>query len=136
MFDPYFTPPQMLELGVFDGAYFANGGAEDIPEEWLRRAARKNKYAPNVSQSREQWVQNGWITPEDPLGWFQWYCRYHMGRRIPGLDEWQIARWKSFGARHGGAVAALGGGDVTRRVRQRQSLLHWSHDPEPDVTSI
>lgn len=133
MFDPAFTPEQMLALGVFDGGYFANGGHEDIPEEWLRGASKKNRYAWNVSQSRKQWMENGWITPDDPLGWFQWYCRYHMGRRIPALDEWQIGRWRSFGARHGGAVRLLGGGDTTKRARQRQSLLHWAHDPEPDV---
>jgi hypothetical protein len=133
VFNPFYTPSEMLALGVFDGTYFSNGWHGDIPKQWIDDMSTENRYAPRVSQSRAEWEANGWITPEDPLGWFQWYCRYHMGRRIPELDAWQISRWSSFGARHGGAVRSLGSGDVTKRVRQRQSLLHWAHDPEPDV---
>ena len=127
-FSPFASPSALLRLGIFDGGYF-----RDDPDScpWDAVVAPVNLFARNVSQTRQQWIDNGWITPEDPLGWFQWYCRFHEGRRC-AVDDWQIGRWKSFGARHGGAVRSLGGRDVSRRARQRQSLLHWAHDPIPD----
>lgn len=125
MFTPFYTPQEMLALGVFDGKYFEDS-PDDIPSDWYVHPL--NKYAPNVGQSRAEWQAAGWINPLDPLGWFQWYVRYHFGRRVPGYDEWQIGRWASFGARHTAQIIKNGG----PRLRQRQGLLHWSHNPEPD----
>lgn len=129
-FQPFYTPKEMLRLGVFDGKYF-DDDPSCIPDDWVIKV--KNKYASNVGQTRDEWIASGWIRPEDPLGWFQWYVRYTLGRRIPVYDTWQINRWRSFGARHGAQVLKYGGGDVSRRARQRQGLLHWAHNPEPDV---
>lgn len=128
-FKPFYTPQEMLALGVFDGCYF-DGSPDDIPDHWY--VAPQNYFAPNVGQSRDQWQAAGWINPVDPLGWFQWYVRYSNGRRIPDEDQRQIGRWASFGARHGAQVRKYGEGDPAKRPRQRQGLLHWAHNPMPD----
>lgn len=26
------------------------------------------------------WESSGWITSADPYGWFQWYCRFYLGK--------------------------------------------------------
>lgn len=127
-FTPFYSPRQMLALGVFDGGYFKDDMTW-IPPHWKINPV--NKYAPNVGQSRAEWQAKGWIDPRDPLGWFQWYLMYYNGRRIPDYDAWQIGRWASFGARHSAQILKNGG----PRLRQRQGLLHWSHNPEPDRIS-
>lgn len=134
-FDPLFTPHEMLELGVFDGAYFKDDDQQTLENCGLEFTFIRlgNLFAPNVSQSRQIWIDKGWITPEDPLGWFQWYVRYWNGRRIEEVDRFQIGRWNSFVARHGAQVRKNGNGDITKRPRQRQCLLHWGADPIPDI---
>jgi hypothetical protein len=128
-FEPLLTPYEMLELGVFDGSYYS----EFSDFEKHPTVNKKNLFAPNVSSSKDTWIKNGWITPEDPLGWFQWYVRYWHGRRIEEVDRFQTGRWNSFVARHSAQVKKNGGGDLTKRRRQRQCLLHWGADPIPDV---
>ena len=74
--------------------------------------------------------ERGWITKEDPLGWFQWYCRYTIGRRIHDIDNFQINRWAAFGPRHiGGIKANCEPNNILCRPRQRQALLHWVYNP-------
>jgi len=131
-FDPMFTPYQMLELGVFDGSYFEPCDPDFQCEPLIREV---NLFKSNASQPLHVWEENGWITPEDPRGWFQWYLRYYNGRRIPELDAWQIKRQQSFVARHSAQVRKNGRGDINARLKQRQALLHWAADPIPDIES-
>ena len=134
-FTPYFTPKQMLELGVFEGKY-CNDCRGEFPEDWFINAKISDK--PDVSlncfgiKSRQPlsvWRENGWIIGPDPRGWFQWYCRYFLGRRLPEVDEKQIKRWRAF-ARHAAQIKAnCQPHDFSCRPRQRQALLQWSYDP-------
>lgn len=134
-FKPHLTPKEMLKLGVFGGKYMTDGGGE-FPADWFRDAKlspeRKdpslNYFGVNASMPLSYWQKKGWIYEEDPRGWFQWYCRYYMGRRIPDEDKRQIKRWKAF-RRHWGAVEKnCNKGNFNCRPKQRQALLHWAYD--------
>lgn len=137
-FDPEFktelSPQQMLELGVFGGKYMSDKPKE-FPEEWFKKAKLShikkpelNYYGIDASLSLSEWRRRGWIKPDDPRGWFQWYCRYYLGRRIPGYDEWQIKRWKAIRRHIGQVKAHCKPGDELCRPKQRQALLHWAYD--------
>lgn len=134
-FTPFFTPPEMLRMGVFEGKYLNDCKAE-FPEMWFEGAklsekpdASLNYFGVKSRQPLSVWRDKGWIYGPDPRGWFQWYCRYYQGRRIAEIDTIQIKRWKGF-ARHAGQIRAnCEPGDVFCRPRQRQGLLQWSYDP-------
>jgi len=134
-FTPELTPKQMLELGVFGGRYMTDC-ADEFPADWFTHAKLSpekhdpalNYFGVNASLPLLSWKRRGWIFRDDPRGWFQWYCRYYMGRRIPSEDDRQIKRWRAI-ARHAAAVAKnCQPGDVSCRPRQRQALLHWAYD--------
>lgn len=134
VFRPAYTPAQMLEMGVFEGKYLNDCRAE-FPEDWFENARLSDRPDPEMNyfgiKSRQPlavWREKGWLYGPDPRGWFQWYCRYFMGRRLPEIDAIQIKRWKAF-ARHAGQVKAnCLPGDLFCRKRQRQALLQWAHD--------
>ena len=133
-FKPELTPKQMLELGVFGGKYMTDGQKE-FPVSWFRKARQSpdqhsaplNYFGVNASQPLKTWREKGWIHPDDPRGWFQWYCRYYSGRRHED-DLRQIKRWRAV-RRH---IAQLKKNCVPRdlncRRGQRQALLHWAYD--------
>jgi len=134
-FEPQLTPKDMLRLGVFGGKYLTDCESE-FPRSWFARAklaktrrdCALNYFGVDASQPLSVWRQKGWIFREDPRGWFQWYCRYYMGRRIPDEDARQIKRWKAI-RRHVGQIERhCEPGDLTCRRRQRQALLHWAYD--------
>jgi len=134
-FKPELTPKEMLELGVFGGKYMTDT-QEEFPSEWFTHAKLSPKKAdPSLnyfqivaSQPLSMWQKKGWIYHEDPRGWFQWYCRYYMGRRILEEDKRQINRWKAF-VRHRVQVQKYcQRGDLGCRCRQRQALLQWAYD--------
>ena len=133
-FEPQLTPKEMLALGVFGGKYMTDCRAE-FPASWFATAklsperydATLNFFGVRASQPLKVWRKNGWIYEEDPRGWFQWYCRYYMGRRCID-DDRQIRRWRQI-TRHVAQVkAGCRKGDLSCRPRQRQALLHWAYD--------
>ena len=134
-FKPQLTPKKMLEIGVFGGSYFGTK-INEFPTSWFKNAKISKNFNVNLNRfkvqsglSRDHWIKKGWIFKEDPLGWFQWYCRFSMGRRINQIDEIQIKRWKNF-TRHVKAIKKnCEEGDLTCRRRQRQAILQWSYDP-------
>lgn len=133
-FKPELTPSKMLELGVFGGHYF-EGEQDEFPSSWFKNARLSDVHDPalnyfeiDASQSRQEWQRKGWMYDDDPRGWFQWYCRYYLGRRITDEDTRQIKRWRMM-TRHIGQVKAFcQPGDMLCRRRQRQALLHWAYD--------
>ena len=136
-FTPDLTPPQMLRLGVFAGRYMTDTRGE-FPKSWFTHAklakgrhgrdVKLNYFGVDASQPLSVWKKKGWIHEDDPRGWFQWYCRYYMGRRMPDEDQRQIKRWKMI-RRHVRQVEKnCERGDVFCRPRQRQALLHWAYD--------
>ena len=136
IFKPELSPKKMLELGVFGGSYFGLK-VNEYPKLWFKNAKISKNFDESLNRfkvksglSRKEWVEKGWIFKEDPLGWFQWYCRFTKGRRIPHIDKIQIKRWKAFGSRHIPAIKKnCNPADVNCRKRQRQAILQWAYDP-------
>jgi hypothetical protein len=134
-FEPHFAPAKMLELGVFEGKY-CNDCRPELPDAWFENARTTTRPDPSLNcfriKSRQPlsvWRDKRWIVGDDPRGWFQWYCRYWLGRRIPDVDAHQIKRWRAF-RRHAGQIRAnCEPGDIFCRPRQRQALLQWAYDP-------
>jgi hypothetical protein len=133
-FKPELTPAEMLALGVFGGKYMTDC-RDEFPREWFTRARlcherhdpELNFFEINASQSLQYWQEKGWICEEDPRGWFQWYCRYYMGRRCAD-DGRQIRRWKAM-QRHIAQIRKnCRRGDLDCRRKHRQALLHWAYD--------
>ena len=134
-FAPELSPREMLALGIFGGKYMTDCRAE-FPSDWFDEAKlspqkanpKLNYFGVSASQPLSEWIKKDWIHPQDPRGWFQWYCRYYRGRRTPDEDQRQIKRWKAI-TRH---IAQIKKnclpGDLICRPRQRQALLHWAYD--------
>jgi hypothetical protein len=133
-FRPELTPAEMLRLGVFGGKYMTDC-SEEFPASWFdgaklspeRRDPALNFFGVDASQPLSAWRAKGWIHPDDPRGWFQWYCRYFRGRRMAD-DARQIGRWRNMRRHIRQIERACEPGDLRCRPRQRQALLHWAYD--------
>ena len=134
-FDPDLSPKQMLEMGVFGGKYMTDC-KDEFPKSWFAKAKlchekhdpELNYFKVNASQPLSVWKAKRWIYNDDPRGWFQWYCRYYMGRRIADEDKRQIGRWKAIRRHIGQIKNNCLPGDINCRRKQRQALLHWAYD--------
>ena len=135
-FKPHLYPKEMLEMGIFGGLYFSDTPSE-FPKDWFehaklspdgKRHKELNFYGVNASQPLSLWKSKGWIHADDPRGWFQWYCRYYLGRRHED-DERQIKRWKAINLHVAQIAHNCRKQDQSCRPRQRQAILHWAYDP-------
>ncbi|HUT86370.1 MAG TPA: hypothetical protein VMW66_06020 [Elusimicrobiales bacterium] len=139
-FKPEVSPAKMLKLGVFEGHYL-NDCHKEFPKEWFLNAVdklspkspdiTKNYFKIKSRQSLQEWRRKEWILPNDPdpRGWFQWYCRYYIGRRIPETDQRQIQRWRLFRRHRQQVVKNCPPKSLDCRPRQRQALLQWAYNP-------
>ena len=130
MFRPKYLPAQMLEKGVFGGKMI-NDCMGEYPTRWYKGAlkarrlspekkdVRVNQYGVDSGSSLADWKKSKWIRGSDPRGWFQWYCRYCMGRRH-SIDRWQMQRWANI-QRFYLRYKRSGGTNVTKQL-----LLQWS----------
>ena len=136
-FKPELSPKQMLAIGVFGGVYIRDC-TKEFPKDWFTKAKfqkngiykhdpKINFFGVNASQPLSVWQAKGWINPQDPRGWFQWYCRYFMGRRTLD-DEKQIKRWVAMRRHITQVINNCRAGDIFCRPRQRQAILHWAYD--------
>lgn len=133
-FKPDLTPKQMLEMGVFGGKYMTDC-RDEFPKDWFAKAKlcpqfhdpKLNFFGVNASQPLSIWRSRGWIHPDDPRGWFQWYCRYYLGRRHED-DDRQIKRWRAIQRHISQIKYNCQPGDLGCRKKQRQALLHWAYD--------
>ena len=133
-FEPQLTPAKMLKMGVFGGKYMTDCQAE-FPADWFsnaklspdRRNPELNFFGIDASKPLSYWREKGWIHEDDPRGWFQWYCRYYLGRRHPD-DARQVKRWINMRRHISQLRKNCMRGDLLCRPRQRQALLHWAYD--------
>jgi hypothetical protein len=136
-FKPDLTPKEMLEMGVFGGRYMRDC-TKEFPKSWYRKAKlhpkgeaghspKLNFFEIDASQPLSVWKKKGWIYKDDPRGWFQWYCRYYMGRRHKE-DQKQIKRWKAINRHVAQIKKNCRKDDLDCRRKQRQVLLHWAYD--------
>lgn len=137
-FRPELTPKEMLKIGVFGGRYMRDCNKE-FPVDWFKKAKlypegksghdpKINYFGVDASQPLILWKKKGWIYRDDPRGWFQWYCRYYMGRRIPEEDRRQIKRWKAIKRHIAQVKKNCKKSDKNCRPKQKQALLHWAYD--------
>lgn len=77
---------------------------------------------------------------QDPYGWFQWYCRFYMGRRSDD-DERQVGRWLALAGPKGrfknrlvNMIKERGAeyDDETISPVIRQTLQHWGYQITPE----
>ena len=133
-FMPQLTPKEMLAMGVFGGKYMTDCRKE-FPVDWFaeaklspqKRNPKLNFFGVDASQPLSEWRRKGWIHEDDPRGWFQWYCRYYMGRRSDD-DARQIGRWKAIRRHIRQIEKNCEPADWSCRPRQRQAVLHWAYD--------
>jgi len=153
-FTPNLKPYEILQMGSFGGTYFRDIYSsitkinyvdtwKELPEFWISNLHTDyyksdnyniniNKYKVKCGSPLSLWESSGWINPQDPYGWFQWYCRFYCGRRTDD-DKRQINRWLRLAGPKGrfrkqflNKVDENTYFDPNFMPTIRQTLLHWA----------
>ena len=147
------SPVEVISEGAFGGTYFRDIYS-GVNGKWYRNSRKEfkflsdmdkklyassyydvkvNKYGVKVGTSLRFWESKGWINSIDPYGWFQWYCRYWLGRRSSD-DKWQIKRWRAIVNRFKSVLVRMikdksaKFNDYSVSPKIRQILLHWGYE--------
>lgn len=148
-FNPILSPREIIEAGAFGGCYFGLPIEEYTNFEYqemfdaLFAGLDSNlylgeKYSPKLNRFKirsgmdyDYWKEMGWMNEDDPYGWFEWYCKYYIGRRHPD-DARQIRRWQDFCGKNGRwrkriykRIYETDDWNISPRIQQ--SLLHWGY---------
>jgi len=148
-FNPLLSPRQILEYGAFGGCYFGlpieeytNYDYDSLFNELFDGIDTKlylgERYSPKLNQFKlrsgmdyDYWKEMGWLHQDDPYGWFEWYCKYTLGRRHED-DTRQITRWQNFCGKSGRwkdriytRIHETKNWNISPRIQQ--SLLHWGY---------
>jgi hypothetical protein len=135
-FKPNYSPYEVMEQGSFlnQGGYwrpiYSRVLGKEIKNDYKKYGFRcskdklicdpdpsRNKYKTDAGLSLQYWENHGWIHPQDPRGWFEWYCNYYNGRRTED-DDRQIKRWLNVKKRFGSIK--------NKSNRVKQTLLQWA----------
>ena len=155
-FNPNKSPIEVIKEGAFGGIYFRDIYS-NVNKKWYKNSWKEffkslnlenidpryyssnfydvkiNKYRVKFSTSLRFWENKGWINPIAPYGWFQWYCRYYLGRRSSD-DKRQIKRWKNIVTRFKGILVKITKNkgakfnDYSISPKIRQIFLHWGYE--------
>ncbi|OCB90234.1 hypothetical protein A7U60_g2522 [Sanghuangporus baumii] len=158
-FTPNMTPEEVLKAGSFGGTMFRRHYSaitkqtlpetdyKELPESWYANLDVKtyltsedynslvNRYRVKAGQTLSDWEKAGWVDPQDPRGWFQWYARFYLGRRTAD-DARQIKRWLGVCGSSGRFKRSLvkriaekraSWDDETVSPILRQTLQHWAY---------
>ena len=152
-FSPNKTPVEIINEGAFGGTYFRDIYS-GVNGKWYRNSWKEfefledidpklyssnyynvkvNKYGVKCGTSLRFLENKGWMNGQDPFGWFQWFCRYHLGRRNID-DSRQIKRWLGIVNRFKGILVKMikdkstKFDDVSVLPKIRQILLHWGYE--------
>ena len=152
-FTPNKTLFKIINEGVFGGTYFRDIYS-GVNGKWYRNSWKEfdflkdidpklyssnyydvsiNKYGVKCGTSLRFGENKGLINGQDPYGWFQWYCRYHLGRHSSD-DSKQIKRWLGIVDRFKGILVKMIKDKDTKfdnfsvSPKIRQILLHWGYE--------
>lgn len=157
-FKPNYTPREILEFGVFGGAYFnATSSRKGLPGD-LFKGLDENLYKrpePEITanyfgvetyQRRRSHFIPFPISMLNPFGWFQWYCKFFYENRIQLESDYRIEQAIQdlkvlvYNIQLACDAAEVPFADLTVEDAKpwRQQMLQYGYDPtkNPFVPSI